>query len=136
MLIRSKICCRANCPELTSANSVNVICLCIALVDQSFRSALRLNKYTKTYHVPFLLLLLGFFFPRLVVVLLYLFTSWWSNAFDSILWPILGFLFMPLTVLWYGVSEAYFPGNIQTIGLVIAVLLDLGLIGKGANRKG
>lgn len=97
---------------------------------------MRLNKYTKTYHVPFLLLLLGFFFPRLVVVLLYLFTSWWSNAFDSILWPILGFLFMPLTVLWYGISEAYFPGNIQTIGLVIAVLLDLGLIGKGANRKG
>ena len=85
--------------------------------------------------MPFLLLLLGFFFPRLVVVLLYVFTDWWSSAFDSILWPILGFLFMPLTVLWYGISETYFPGNIQTIGLVVTVLLDLGLIGKGARRK-
>lgn len=85
--------------------------------------------------MPFLLLLLGFFFPRLVVVLLYVFTDWWSSAFDSILWPVLGFFFMPLTVLWYGISETYFPGSTQTIGLVIAVLLDLGIIGKGAKGK-
>ncbi|MBC6995337.1 hypothetical protein QWY85_00160 [Neolewinella lacunae] len=85
--------------------------------------------------MPILLLLLGFFFPRVVIVLLYLFTGWWRAAFDSILWPVLGFLFMPLTVLWYGISETYFPGNVQTIGLVIAVLLDLGLIGGGARQR-
>lgn len=85
--------------------------------------------------MPLILLLIGFFFPRLIVVLLYLFTDWWSNAFDSILWPILGFLFMPLTVLWYGISETYFPGSIQTVGLVIAALLDLGIIGKGARDR-
>lgn len=85
--------------------------------------------------MPIILLLLGYFFPRVMIVVLYLFTGWWKSAFDSILWPILGFFFLPLTVLWYGISETYFPGNVQTIGLVIAVLLDLGLIGKGAKKK-
>ncbi|MEM9526328.1 MAG: hypothetical protein AAGA31_06945 [Bacteroidota bacterium] len=85
--------------------------------------------------MPIILLLLGYFFPRVMIVVLYLFTGWWKSAFDSVLWPILGFFFLPLTVLWYGISETYFPGNIQTVGLVIAVLLDLGLIGKGAKRK-
>ena len=85
--------------------------------------------------MPILLLLTGYFFPRIMIIILYLFTGWWKNAFDGILLPILGFIFMPLTVLWYGISETYFPGNIQTIGLVVAVLLDLGLIGRGARRK-
>lgn len=85
--------------------------------------------------MPILLLVLGYFFPRVVIVILYLFTGWWKAAFDSILWPILGFLFMPLTCLWYGISETYFPGTVQTIGLVVAVALDLGLIGKGAKSR-
>lgn len=85
--------------------------------------------------MPLLLLLVGFFFPRVVIVLLYLFTGWWKAAFDSILWPVLGFFFLPLTVLWYGISETYFPGTIQTVGLVVAVLLDLGLIGRGAQGR-
>ncbi len=79
--------------------------------------------------------MLGYFFPRFIVVVLYLFTNWWGNAFDSILWPVLGFIFMPLTVLWFGVSETYFSDSVQTIGLVFAVLLDLGIIGKGAKKK-
>lgn len=94
-----------------------------------------LSVQTNSHQLPLLLLLLGYFFPRLIVVLLYLFTDWWSSAFDSILWPLLGFLFMPLTVLWFGISAAYFSDNVQTIGLVIAVLLDLGIIGRGAKKK-
>ncbi|MEO0732423.1 MAG: hypothetical protein AAFZ52_06285 [Bacteroidota bacterium] len=90
----------------------------------------------QTYaNVPVLLLLLGYFSPRVMIVILYFFTSWWKSAFDSVLWPVLGFFFLPLTVLWYGISETYFSGSVQTVGLVIAVLLDLGLIGRGAKRK-
>ena len=85
--------------------------------------------------MPCLPLILGYFFPRVMIVLLYLFTNWWKLAFDGILWPLLGFLFLPLTVLWYGISEHYFTGSIQTIGLVVAVLLDLGLIGGGARER-
>jgi hypothetical protein len=85
--------------------------------------------------MPILLLILGFFFPRLIIVLLYLFTGWWRAAFDGVLIPLVGFLFLPLTTLWYGISETFFSEQIQTIGLVIAVLADFGLIGRGARKR-
>ena len=40
-----------------------------------------------------------------------------------------------LTTLWYGISETYFDGSVQTIGMIIAVLLDLGIIGTGSRRR-
>ena len=86
--------------------------------------------------MPLLLLLVGYFFPRLVVAVLYLFTDWWSNSFDGWLIPLLGFFFMPLTVLWYGISVAFFDGGaIHLIGMAVAIALDLGLIGRGAKKK-
>ena len=85
--------------------------------------------------MPLLILLLGFFFPRLIILLLWFLTDWFSAAFDGILIPLLGLIFLPLTTLWYGISETYFDGNVQLIGLVVAVLLDLGVIGGGARRR-
>jgi hypothetical protein len=88
--------------------------------------------------MPILLLLIGFFFPRLIIAVLYFFTGWFRDGFDGTLLPILGFLFMPITLLWYGLVQHYFGGEWSggpTIGIVIAVLLDLGLIGRGAKRK-
>lgn len=85
--------------------------------------------------MPILLLIIGYFFPRLIIFLLYLFTDWWSAAFDSLIWPLLGFFFMPLTTLWFGISETYFGDQVQTVGLVLVVLADLGLIGRGAKRR-
>ncbi len=84
--------------------------------------------------MPLLILFLGFFFPRIVVVLLYFFTGWFRGAFDSILIALLGLIFLPLTTLWYGISEAYFSSNVQMIGLIVAVLLDLGIIGSRLRR--
>ena len=85
--------------------------------------------------MPILLLIFGFFFPRLIIFLLYLFTGWWSAAFNSVIWPLLGFFFMPLTTLWYGISETFFTEQVQTVGLIVAVLADLGLIGRGARGR-
>jgi hypothetical protein len=88
--------------------------------------------------MPILLLLLGFFFPRLIIGILYFFSGWFRDGFDGVLLPILGFLFMPITLLWYGLVQYYYGGDwsgLPTIGIVIAVLLDLGLIGRGAKRK-
>lgn len=84
--------------------------------------------------MPLLLLILGWFSPRLIIVLLWLFTGWFSDAFSSVLWLLLGLIFLPLTTLWYGISEVYFDGGVQTIGLIIAVLLDLGIIGSGFRK--
>ncbi|TXF89815.1 hypothetical protein FUA23_09010 [Neolewinella aurantiaca] len=88
--------------------------------------------------MPILLLLLGVFFPRIVIVFLFFFTGWFRDAFDGYLLPILGFLFLPITLLWYGIVQYFYGGDwtmIPTIGMVVAVLLDLGLIGGGARSR-
>ncbi|MEM0994752.1 MAG: hypothetical protein AAGI49_17095 [Bacteroidota bacterium] len=87
--------------------------------------------------MAFILAILGLIFPRILIVILYFFTAWFKGVFDGILIPLLGFLFMPLTVLWYSVVANYFDGAwtaISVIGMVIAVAADLGLL-SSARRK-
>ena len=75
-----------------------------------------------------LLLLLGLFVPRIAIVVLWLLTPWFQGVFKTVLWPILGFIFLPLTLLWSSAVQHFFGGQWTAgaiIGLVIAVLLDL-----------
>src|SRR5690606_39429831 len=51
--------------------------------------------------VSCLLVLLALAAPRLAVILVWLFSDVFSQAFDSALWPILGFIFLPTTLLCY-----------------------------------
>jgi len=62
------------------------------------------------------------------MVLLWLFTNWFEGVFNTALWPILGFIFLPLTLLWYTAVQHWFGGEwsaVPIIGMVIAVLVDL-----------
>jgi len=88
--------------------------------------------------MPILLLLIGVFFPRFLILVLFFFSGWFRGAFDGYLLPFLGFLFLPITLLWYGIVQYYYGGDwtiVPTVGMTIAVLLDLGFIGKGARGK-
>ncbi len=74
------------------------------------------------------LALIAFFFPRLVVVLLWLFTHWFAGMFASILWPILGFIFLPTTLLWYTAVQHWYGGEwtfIPIAGIVLALIIDV-----------
>ena len=51
--------------------------------------------------MPCLLAVLVVAFPRVAIVLLYLFTNFFSGVFNTIVIPILGFLFLPLTLIAY-----------------------------------
>ena len=67
--------------------------------------------------------------PRLLIVLLWVFTSWFRGVFHSAIWLILGFFFLPTTVLWYSAVHNWFNGQWTfwpLVGLVVAVLVDLG----------
>ncbi len=78
--------------------------------------------------MPLLLLLLGLFIPRVVIVLLWLFTSWFTGVFDSFIIPVLGFIFLPYTLLWYSVVENTANGEWglwQIVFLVIALAMDI-----------
>ena len=92
--------------------------------------------------MPCLLGCLALVFPRIVIVLVVIFSDYIGQAYATILWPLLGFFFMPLTTLAYAWAWHGTGGNvagIHLVGVIIAVLIDLGIIGgnasAGAARK-
>lgn len=78
--------------------------------------------------MPCLLALVALFIPRVVIVLVWLFSNWLQTAFDTLLWPILGFIFAPTVLLWYSVVVNVYGGiwsTVPVVGMVIAVLIDI-----------
>lgn len=84
--------------------------------------------------MPCLLALLAIFFPRVIIILLALFSHYLGRAYDSVIWPILGFIFMPFTTLAYAfaINQRGSVTGFYAVILVVAVLMDLGaLSGEG-----
>jgi hypothetical protein len=78
--------------------------------------------------MPCLFALLALLAPRVVILVLWFLTTWFQGLFDNLLWPILGFLFLPTTLLWYSAVQNWYGGQwgtMQIVGIVIALLVDL-----------
>lgn len=83
--------------------------------------------------MPCLIAILAYSFPRLALLLVYVFSSYLGRAYQSVLWPLLGFFFMPLTTLAYAFAMNS-GGRLSGFYLflfVLAVLIDLGTHGSG-----
>lgn len=83
---------------------------------------------------------LALLFPRIALVLIWLLSTYLQTAYKNVnlMWPILGFIFMPLTTLAYAWAWHTGGGSISGIGLVavvVAVLIDLGILGGGASHQ-
>ena len=89
-------------------------------------------------NVPCLLLVVVLAFPRIVLALLFLFSTYLQRAYHSLIILILGFLFLPLTTLVYAwLVNSHLPlGGINLIILIIAVIVDVGGLGGGAWHRG
>lgn len=77
--------------------------------------------------MPCLLALVALLTPRIAIALLWFFTTWFQGMFASVLWPILGFIFLPTTLLWYSVVQRYFEGVWSlwpVVGVIIALMID------------
>jgi uncharacterized oligopeptide transporter (OPT) family protein len=87
--------------------------------------------------MPCLLLLLTLAFPRVVIVLLYLFSNFLERAYHSLLIIILGFLFLPVTTIVYAwVVNSHHPvEGLYLVAVIVSVLIDLGLLGHGARSR-
>lgn len=78
--------------------------------------------------------------PRVVMVLILLLTNWFQQAYETILWPVLGFLFMPYTTLAYMAVQlrgAELKGWWLAL-LIFAVLVDVshwGGSGAGYHKR-
>ena len=76
--------------------------------------------------------------PRFAIVLVVLFSDYIGRAYETVIWPFLGFLFMPLTTLayaWAINSRGSVAGFQLVVVVVIAVLMDLGLLGGSAASR-
>jgi hypothetical protein len=84
------------------------------------------------------LVLLAFVGPRLALVLLWLFTNYLSRAFDGLLLPLLGFLFLPWTTIAWAVAQNEFGGasGIGLLVIALGFLGDIGVLGGGARGRG
>ena len=88
--------------------------------------------------MPCLLALLAVAFPRVAIVLLWFFTTFFNGLYQGIIIPVLGFLFLPLTLIVYTFLQRSSHGPLSTQSLVflfIAVVIDLGLVGGGTFSR-
>ncbi len=87
--------------------------------------------------MPCLLLVVGLAFPRVVLLLLFFFTTFIQRAYQGLLLPLIGFLILPLTTLIYAwiVNSGAHVAGIYLVAIVLCVVADLGLIGHGATRR-
>lgn len=83
--------------------------------------------------MPCILALLALAFPRIVIAVLFFFTSYLERAIPSMLMLLVGFLLLPLTTLAYAWTMTV-HGTVEgvyLIAIIITVLLDLGSLGGG-----
>lgn len=75
------------------------------------------------------LVMLGLLMPRLLMFFIFLLTDWFGRAFETAIFPIIGFFIMPHTTLAY--MAAMLNNNFQLSGwwialFAIAIIVDLG----------
>ncbi|MFA6135555.1 MAG: hypothetical protein WC869_16200 [Phycisphaerae bacterium] len=78
------------------------------------------------------------FGPRVVLFLIWILTNWFSAAYLTVLWPLLGFIFMPYTTMAYMAAMLNNHGTVSggwLVLVVLAVLVDLGVWGGGSQSR-
>lgn len=78
--------------------------------------------------MPCLFAIIALIMPRLVIVALWFLSDWFAGVFDNLLLPMLGFIFVPTTLLWYSVVQNWYGGEwgiMQIVIGVVALIIDL-----------
>jgi uncharacterized oligopeptide transporter (OPT) family protein len=76
-------------------------------------------------------------FPRVALVLMFLFSTYLERAYHGLILPILGFIFLPVTTIVYAwiVNSHESVSGIYLVLLVVAVLVDAGSWGGGGYSR-
>jgi hypothetical protein len=87
--------------------------------------------------MPCLLLILFVAFPRIALLLLFVFSNFLQRAYQGLILPLLGFLFLPLTTLAYVwmANTGQSTAGVNLPILIIAVVIDIGGAGEYHRRK-
>lgn len=81
--------------------------------------------------------LLSLLMPRVVILVIAIFTEYMSIAYETTIWPVLGWFFMPFTTLSY--CAAMVNNDHQVTGgwlilMIVAVVMDLGSNRNAVNN--
>jgi hypothetical protein len=77
--------------------------------------------------------LIGLAMPRVVMVVLWIFTGYLGRAYETVLVPLLGFFLLPTTTLTYAIAQNE-TGGVRGWGVVlvlVGIALDAGIWGNG-----
>jgi hypothetical protein len=87
--------------------------------------------------MPCLVLIIVLAFPRLMLVLLFLFSTYLQRAYHGLLVPLIGFILLPLTTLAYAwMANKHMPmEGINLVILIAAVVIDVGGLGGGEYHR-
>ena len=90
--------------------------------------------------MPLIIGLIALAAPRLIIILIWFFSRWFDEVLrHGLLLPILGFLFLPTTFLWYTVVLHWWHGQWTLwplVGIVVALCIDLSPGGSRRRRFG
>lgn len=85
--------------------------------------------------MPCLLAIVVLAFPRVVLVLMWLFSNVLNRAYHNMIIPVLGFIFLPITTIVYAwLITNHMPlAGLNLVILIVAVVLDVGSHGGGVR---
>ena len=87
--------------------------------------------------MPCLILIVLVAFPRIALVLIFLTSNYLQRAYQGLLLPLLGFIFLPLTTLAYAwmTNTHQAIAGINLVILIVTVVIDLGGLGGGEFHR-
>jgi len=87
--------------------------------------------------MPCLVVILLLAFPRIALALLFFFSNYLERAYQGLILPLLGFVFLPLTTLAYAwmVNTRQPTEGINLLILVVAIVIDVGGLGGGEYHR-
>ena len=87
--------------------------------------------------MPCLVLILVLAFPRIVLALMFFFSTYLQRAYHGLILPLLGFIFVPLTTLAYAwmVNTGQPIAGVNLLILLVAIVIDLGGLGGGEYHR-
>jgi hypothetical protein len=87
--------------------------------------------------MPCFLVLFVLFFPRIALVLVFLFSHYLERAYHGLLIPLLGFIFLPVTTLTYAwmLNTGRPTAGPNLLILIVAVVIDVGGLGGGEYHR-
>ncbi len=72
--------------------------------------------------MPLFVIILGVIFPRGIILLLWVFTNWFNGLFGNFVFPAIGFIFAPYTLLWFSAVQNWYGGTWELFQIAILVL--------------